>query len=456
MSNENAISIGIDLGTTYSSIAYYIPNGTQPELITRNGGMNAFSSSILLGKTVEGEGTFYFGEKAKNSSSPFVLYDSKRLIGKTYYEYQQMGDEKNKWPFEVIDKEGLVQMVISNPLNKSQKESFYPEEVSALILTGLIDLAREKFGEKQIGNIVVTIPVDFDMAQRKATIRACQLAGIENVELLNEPSASIIEYNRNYPMNIGSRVLVIDFGGGTLDCCLCEIQQRKNNSINSSPKVKVIQTIGDQNLGGNDFDRIIENMLIDKMRNEGIDETKLNNFFLQENENISTRTRKAKALKKLKTLAEHIKRELLAQQTIYVTNEQLSEVLGFDDEYEEICFTRKEFEMECMKSGIIERFKNVIQQLMKESKLNETQLDLILPIGGSCSIPLIRQIINSLFPHVPLGDRRYDPTTAVAKGAATRAYEIYNTTEGDEEGFEEVLAHSYGIELADFDIEYFA
>ena len=134
-----------------------------------------------------------------------------------------------------------------------------------MILKDLMNGFHEHFPNNRPGKIVVTIPINYNIHQREATLRACKIAGLENVELLHEPSASIIEYARNYKGHFDEhkKVLVIDFGGGTLDVCFCRV----NND-----RVEVWENGGDENFGGNDCDRVMYDLLLEKMKEENIDD----------------------------------------------------------------------------------------------------------------------------------------------------------------------------------------
>ena len=233
--------VGIDLGTTYSSISYYEPKTKDSVVVQSNATTSTYASYVSLKYNKKDDKYFHqCGNEAKANGFTSTAYDSKRLIGKLYSDYEKIGNEKDGWSFDVVeDENGFCKMRITNPNQKSenQYEDFYPEEITSLVVGYLLKLLREKVGNTKINTIVVTIPVEFSPSQRSATVRACKLAGIQNIELINEPSASIIDYkhfieSKNYGhLKENTQILVIDFGGGTLDICCCKIVPKEYYSI---------------------------------------------------------------------------------------------------------------------------------------------------------------------------------------------------------------------------------
>ena len=259
------LNIGIDLGTTFSSIAAWNINHKLPELLKTPQDQTTIPSYISLSE-MTGNGMIV-GQRAKNDiESECIIFDSKRILGRTFVKIDKKDIEM--WPFDVKD-DGRPYIVVRNPLNEQGYERFEPEEVSGIILRYLMNVFRMRKPDYSIGEIVVTVPADFTDEQRKATKTACNLAGIPNITLLNEPSAAILEYKRvmSRSISIGSKIVVIDFGGGTLDvnCCI----------MGENDEVKVVSTGGDQNLGGNNFDQAMMNVI----KNELIKELKQFNFF---------------------------------------------------------------------------------------------------------------------------------------------------------------------------------
>ena len=447
MSGE--IAIGIDLGTTYSSISVYNTTSGQPETIKENGQTNAFASVVKIEKRGSNL-IFISGNVAKNNPSPSSLYDSKRLIGKTYQEYEQMGSEKDSFSFEVHkDENNNCLMVVPNPLNENEIEKFYPEEVSALVLKDLIAKMKNIINISSFANVVVTVPVIYNPAQRKATLRACKLAGLNNVTLLNEPSASLIEYKRyieyspnpevrKQSLKDGDIAFVIDFGGGTLDICCCKIIDIDGYD---ESVIEVLASDGDQDLGGNHFDEIIKNLILNKL--DEIDSSLKSKLIIKGSDTQKMKRIKRNKMHKLMLECEKIKIELSSKQHVQISLEQF---LGEEWIDEEIIISKDEFEEECEKE-LIPRFKKVIERFIKDSKIDIEEINLVLPIGGTCRIPIVRKIIEQIFTddNNKLADRMFDSMTAVANGAAYHSYRLYDG-EGESDLIE-VLPYSIGIEV---------
>ncbi|EDR22869.1 heat shock protein 70kD, putative [Entamoeba dispar SAW760] len=229
---ETPIHVGIDLGTTYSSIAIYSENNNnQVEVLEISNNVSSIPSWVQLLNRGNGIKTYQAGILAKKSGG-ICLHDSKRLIGETVKHYNE---QKKLLPsftsFAVSTDNNEIKMCVEDPTNPTQTESFYPIEVSAMVLRTLYNVLKEKIGNKKIGKVVVTIPVSFTPKQKKETIQACKMAGFEDISLLHEPTASVIEFDREHHIKDNSKVLVIDCGGGTTDvaCCIFHKDEKKEN-----------------------------------------------------------------------------------------------------------------------------------------------------------------------------------------------------------------------------------
>ena len=425
--NDAQVYVGIDLGTTYSSISYFDPHSNDVLVVNATGTSTINASHTTLSKNKKDKKTFNIcGNEAKNKGGSFMLYDSKRLIGKTIKEYEEMGNEKDNWSFEVKeDENGFCQMVIPNPLDENELEFFYPEEVTSFILSYLMKLLKEKIGNTQIKTIVVTIPVKFTPAQRFATERACRLSGVENIVLINEPSASIVDYKRfleknNYPpLEEGKRILVIDFGGGTLDICCCKIVPKDDENSNET-KIEVIQCGGNQDLGGKHLDLLLLEVLKTKLEENGFDDLKI---LLTYKGNDLPKKKKLKRNTIFKALVEceKIKMDLSRNQNCEL---DLDKIFGSDYMDETITITREDFETEIEKT-IIPQFVECIQQVMESCQWKTDDVDLVLPIGGSCLVPIIRRTIDEMFKDKSKRALElFDPLNAVVRGAAYHALSL--------------------------------
>ncbi|EDR28488.1 heat shock protein 70kD, putative [Entamoeba dispar SAW760] len=406
---EDPAFIGIDLGTTFSSIVYYDTIRKEPVLIEDETGKEQTASWISLSQLDTG-GSVVVGNVARNSTNlVYVIYDSKRIIGKNESDVNY--EDRERWPFDVRSRDnGCAYIECYNPLTQNT-EGFEPEEVSGMILKYLYGIAQNKLGNRPISNVVVTVPVDFNDRQRDATLLACKLAGIKNVSLANEPTAAIIEYKREYPNSLkgGDKIVVIDFGGGTLDVTCCKIA---NDSI-------IVESCGgNQNLGGNDFDNVMIDIIKERIKESIPGYYKRKRGMTQKEKIILN-----KKLIRLKKESERVKIKL-SNKTVTELN---LELLLSDDYYDiginiDPTITRKAFEEECDKRGLYKEFINKIQGVTLRKGYKKRTVQLVLLIGGTCKMPRIREEVASLFDRQTFSDKNFNPLSAVAKGAGYLAY----------------------------------
>jgi heat shock protein 5 len=228
--------IGIDLGTTYSCVGLY-KNG-YVEIITNELG-NRITPSVVAFTDEER----LIGEAAKNQGTvnpSRTVYDVKRLIGRKYTDKTVQGDKKYM-PYEIVDNNGKPYIQAEY---KGQMKTFSPEEISAMILVRMKEIAEIYIGSKVV-NAVVTVPAYFNDAQRQATKDAGTIAGLNVVRILNEPTAAAIAYGLDKKSG-EKNILVFDLGGGTFDVSILTI----DNGV-----FEVVSTSGDTHLGGEDFDQ---------------------------------------------------------------------------------------------------------------------------------------------------------------------------------------------------------
>ncbi|GAB1226680.1 hypothetical protein ENUP19_0301G0021 [Entamoeba nuttalli] len=405
---QNSFSVGIDLGTTYSSAAYCSSVINTPTLVQDEAGNKQVASWVSLSQ-LDTSGNVVVGNAARNSTySDCVIYDSKRIIGRNKEEVNY--EDRDNWPFEVKSRDnGSAYIECYNPKTQDIEE-FEPEEISGMILKHMYNIVKRRIGNNTISNVVVTVPVDFNDRQRDATLLACKLAGIKNVELANEPTAAIVAYKKEYPNSLkeGDKIVVIDFGGGTLDVTCC-------NVLDDSTKVE--SSGGDQNLGGNDFDKVMIDIIKEKVEEciEGYYEKKQG---MEQKEKITL----SKKLIRLKKEAERIKIELSIKSNSEINLETLLSDDNDNDEINIESISRKEFEEECEKRGLYERFINKIKQVTQRKGYKRGNVQLVLLIGGTCEMPRIREEVSNLFDIKTFADKNFNPLTAVAKGAAYLAY----------------------------------
>ncbi|EDR23652.1 chaperone protein DNAK, putative [Entamoeba dispar SAW760] len=370
---ENSFSIGIDLGTTFSSVAYYDPVKGEPVVLQDESGKEQVASWISISQ-FDKSGYTLIGSNAKSDiNTECAIYDSKRIIGRD--ESDVSYDDREHWPFKIKGKDNGSAYIQQCP----------------------------------ISNVVVTVPVDFNDRQREATLLACKLAGIKNVELANEPTAAIAGYKRENPNSLknGDKVVLIDFGGGTLDVSCCKI-------VNDN--IIVESSGGNQNLGGNDFDNVMTDIIKERIE-DGIPGYYEKKQGMTQKEKIALN----KKLVRLKKESEKIKIELSGK-----TDSELDLEFLLSDNNDEILIeptiTRKEFEEECKSRGLYEEFINKIKQVTQKKGYKKGNVQLVLLIGGTCKMPKIIDEVASLFDRQTFADKNFNPLTAVAKGAAYLAY----------------------------------
>ncbi|GAB1226666.1 hypothetical protein ENUP19_0299G0002 [Entamoeba nuttalli] len=405
---SDSFSIGIDLGTTYSSVSYYDIVRKESVILQDEQKKEQVASWVSLSQ-LDKSGYTIIGDGAKSdANSDCVIYDSKRIIGRNESDVNY--EHRDNWPFEVKSRDnGNAYIECYNPKTQSS-EAFEPEEISGMILKHMYDIAQMRLNNKIISNVIVTVPVDFSDRQRDATLLACKLAGIKNVELVNEPTAAIVEYKKEYPDSLknGDRVLVIDFGGGTLDVTCCRIINDNNIKVESSG--------GDQDLGGNEFDIVMMDIIKEKVEEciPGYYEKKRG---MTQKEKLMYK----KKLIRLKKEAERIKIELSGK-----TDAELDVDTLLPEQLDGYGFgpiiTRQEFEEECQKRGLYERFINKIKQVTQRKGYKRGNVQLVLLIGGTSKMPRIKQEVSKLFDIKTFADKNFNPLTAVAKGAAYLSY----------------------------------
>ncbi|CAD8126647.1 unnamed protein product [Paramecium sonneborni] len=367
--------IGIDLGTTYSCVGVFRQGHV--EIIPNELG-NRITPSVVSFTDQER----LIGEAAKNQATTNpsrTLYDVKRLIGRKFSDATIQYDKKFL-PFEIVDRDGKPYIQVEKG---TQSKVFAPEEVSAMVLQKMKEIAEGYLGQNVI-NAVVTVPAYFNDAQRQATKDAGNIAGLNVVRILNEPTAAAIAYGLD-SKEVESNILVFDLGGGTFDVSILTI----DNKV-----FEVISTSGDTHLGGEDFDqRLIDHFmkLVSKKHGKDVSGDK-------------------RAIQKLKRECEKAKRRLSAAQEAKIEIEDLVEGLDFSE-----VLTRAKFEE--LNSDLFKKTIEPMQTALNDSGLKKSQIDEIVLVGGSSRIPKVRQIVKEFFegkdPNTGI-----NPDEAICYGAA--------------------------------------
>jgi len=370
--------IGIDLGTTYSCVGVF-KNG-RVEIIANDQGNRITPSYVAW--TDEGERLI--GDAAKNQATvnpENTIFDVKRLIGRKFSDKSVQSDKKLV-PYNIVSKDDkpFVEVLING-----DKRVFSPEEVSAMILTKMKDIAEAYLG-KEIKHAVVTVPAYFNDAQRQATKDAGTISGMSVQRIINEPTAAAIAYGLDKKGG-EKNILVFDLGGGTFDVTLLTI----DNGV-----FEVLATNGDTHLGGEDFDQRVMQYFI-KM--------------LKKRDNIDLTTDK-RALQKLRREVERVKRSLSSQHQARLEIEGLVEGTDFSE-----TLTRARFEE--LNLDLFKKTLGPVQKVMEDADMPKTDVDEIVLVGGSTRIPKVQSLLKDYFDGKE-PSRGVNPDEAVAFGAAVQ------------------------------------
>ena len=371
MPHEHRRVIGIDLGTTNSLVASVVSGS--PTILNSNDNSNLLPSIVYYAKE-----SVLVGNDAKNllSKDPKnTISSAKRLIGKTISDINQ-----DHFSLNLADGDGVISIKTSIGMKN-------PIEVSAEILKALKSVAEKNLGGELMGT-VVTVPAYFDDAQRQATKDACELAGLNVLRLINEPTAAAVAYGLD-KKSMGHFV-VFDLGGGTFDVSILNL---------SKGLFEVLATHGDANLGGDDFDQAIVNFLNNKYK------LKVKDIEVQAHVSILSREIK----------------ESLSTKNEVVIEEKISDI-----EIKET-FTQEQFKT--LVQDLIEQTLKATKSALSDAQLNNDQIDGIIMVGGSTRMPCIQEAVKKLFKTDLLND--LNPDEVVALGAATQANILAGNGEED-------------------------
>jgi len=370
--------VGIDLGTTNSVVAA-IESG-QPSVIVNSEGLRTTPSIVAYTKKQD----LLVGQIAKRQAvinPENTFFSVKRFIGS---KESETSVEANQLPYTMTHDSNDNIKIKCPALGKE----FSPEEVSAQVLRKLINDAS-KYLKQDVKQAVITVPAYFNDSQRQATMDAGKIAGVEVLRILNEPTAASLAYGLDKKQN--ETILVFDLGGGTFDVSILEV----GDGI-----FEVLATAGDTKLGGDDFDKVLVNWLIENFNEkEGID--------------LST---DVQALQRLTEAAEKAKMEL---STVETTKISLPFIIADQTGPKHINqeLTRDVFEKLC--EDLIERCRIPVEKAMDDAKLEKSQMDEIVLVGGSTRIPAIQNLVTSLTGKKP--NKSVNPDEVVAIGAAVQA-----------------------------------
>ena len=389
--DDEEYSIGLDLGTTFSCIGVY-KNG-KVEIIENKRGEKITPSVVIINhdsSILVGEDTTEF--LVENYDS--CIYEIKRLIGRKFSD-KEVKEEIGKLPFKITTLKGedspMVEVNIEGiPI------SYSPVEISAFIIKKMVQTA-EKYLNKKVKKLVITVPAYFSDSQRKLTKQAAELVGLKVLRVINEPTAAAIAYGFDKKQESDQKILVFDLGGGTFDVSILNIKKDETNP--NSKVFQVLGTSGDMNLGGEDFD----NQLVD--------------YFLNKKLILKEEMKKdMQFIKDLKLKCEVIKKTLSNSKKATLKIDKFNKK---EDLIEEI--TREEFEAIC--HNLFKKLETPLEIALANAKLTRNDINEVILVGGSTRIPKVKQIVRNYFPKSKINDS-INPDEAVAFGATIEAEKI--------------------------------
>ncbi|OWB58606.1 ATP binding protein [[Candida] boidinii] len=401
-------AVGIDLGTTYSCVAHF--SNDRVDIIANDQGNRTTPSFVAFTDSERLIGDAAKNQAAMNPSN--TVFDAKRLIGRKFADPEVQGDIKH-FPFKVIDDATKPKIQVEY---KGETKVFTPEEVSSMILTKMKETAESFLGTK-VNDAVITVPAYFNDSQRQATKDAGLIAGLNVMRIINEPTAAAIAYGLDKKSEAEKNVLIFDLGGGTFDVSLLTIE----DGI-----FEVKATAGDTHLGGEDFDNRLVNHFI-------------NEFKRKNKKDLSSNQR---ALRRLRTACERAKRTLSSSAQTSIEIDSLYEGIDF---YTSI--TRARFEELCQ--DLFRSTLDPVEKVLKDSKLDKSQVDDIVLVGGSTRIPKVQKLVTDFF-NGKEPNKSINPDEAVAYGAAVQAAILSGDTSSKTQDLLllDVAPLSLGIETA--------
>ncbi len=371
--------IGIDLGTTNSVVA--VMEGGEPTVITNPEGSRLTPSVVAFTKS----GDRLVGQVAKRqavTNPENTVFSIKRFMGR---RYDEVNEEMKMVPYRV-GRDGERVTVIVSPTGK--EEQFAPPQISAMVLQKLKQAAEEYLGQP-VSRAVITVPAYFNDAQRQATKEAGQIAGLEVMRIVNEPTAAALAYGLDKKKE--ETIAVYDFGGGTFDISILEVGEGV---------VEVKATNGDTHLGGDNLDqRVIEWITSEFKRDAGID-----------------LGQDRMALQRLKEAAEKAKMEL---STVMETDISLPFITADQSgpKHLSLKLTRARFEQ--LVEDLLNRTVGPTKQALADAGVSSGDIDEVVLVGGSTRIPRVQAIVKELFGKEP--HKGVNPDEVVAIGAAVQA-----------------------------------
>ncbi|MDR3297859.1 MAG: molecular chaperone DnaK [Candidatus Nomurabacteria bacterium] len=366
--------IGIDLGTTNSAFAYMVAG--KPEVITNSEGDRTTPSVVAVTK----KGDRLVGKVAQRqrvTNPENTIYGIKRLIGRKF-DSDEIQRDIDIMPYEIVKKGNGVAVMMGG-------KEYTPEEVSAMILSKIKADAEAFLGEK-VTEAIITVPAYFDDSQRQATKDAGKIAGLEVKRIINEPTAAALAYGLGKKED--QQIAVFDLGGGTFDVSILEL---------GDGVFEVKSTNGDTHLGGEDFDNVIVNHLLDVFKSEsGID--------LKSD---------AAAMQRVKDEAEKAKKELSSTPQVEIN---LPFITADADGPKHFEYTLTRAKLEELVKSLIDRLAGPVEKALKDAKYTAKDIDAVVMVGGMTRMPAVVEKVKQIFGQEPM--QGVNPDEVVAVGAA--------------------------------------
>ena len=365
--------IGIDLGTTNSCVAVF--EGNEPVVIANSEGKRTTPSVVGF---VEG-GERKIGDPAKRqaiTNPKNTVYSIKRFMGETW---QQTEKEISRVPFSVVNEGGYPRVDIDG-------RKYTPQEISAMVLQKMKKTAEDYLGQ-EVTDAVITVPAYFSDSQRQATKEAGQIAGLNVRRIVNEPTAAALAYGVD-KANKDMKIAVFDLGGGTFDISILEF---------GGGVFEVLSTNGDTHLGGDDFDQVIIDWLVQEFKNDEGADLKADPM----------------AMQRLKEAAEKAKIELSSSTSTEINLPYIMPVGGVPKHLVKT-LTRAKFEQ--LAHDLIQACLAPCQKAMADAKLSTSDIDEVILVGGSSRIPAVQTLVKNYFGKEP--SKGVNPDEVVAVGAS--------------------------------------
>ena len=375
--------IGIDLASSQSVVAIINEMG-KPEVIANAEGKRLTPSVILIDKEERKVGSAAQRQAVMKPKNTIALI--KRFMGGKYND-ENIQKAIKYASFDVVNKNG-------RPYVKIDDREFSPEELSSYILTYMKQQAENYYGT-EIKKAVITCPAFYNDEQRQAVKLAGELAGLEVLRIINEPTAAILAAT-NIDLSKDKKILVVDLGGSTLDFSLCDV-----SNVDGQEVVEILASYGDTYLGGADFDKEIVNYICDEFAKEH------NGFNLREDKMAYSRVVEA---------AEHAKCELSTSTT---TDINLPYITVIDNVPQMLTMTLTRAKYEQLTADLVDRMVKCGKECLKKANVEKSELDEILLVGGMTRSLNVQEALSKEF-GCPL-DKSVNPDEAVALGAATQA-----------------------------------